>query len=106
MLKDTEEDSSVEKPEYRLKLGPGSKTTGIAILKENKGIWAAELNHRGFSIQRSLESRRSLGGSNRISNLTLSCVKCNQRKRNKPVEQFLKKKPELLNEILWSAKRP
>ncbi|MEB3828710.1 HNH endonuclease, partial [Phormidium sp. CCY1219] len=40
------------------------------------------------------------------SNLTLSCVKCNQRKGNKPVEQFLKKEPELLNEILWSAKRP
>ncbi len=45
---------------YQLKLDPGSKTTGIAILQDNKLIWAAELNHRGQQIKDDLKSRRSL----------------------------------------------
>ncbi len=36
----------------QLKLDPGSKTTGVAILQENKLIWAAELTHRGKQIVR------------------------------------------------------
>lgn len=209
--------------EYRLKLDPGSKTSGIAILQGNKVIWGANLAHRGYSIKQSLESRRSLrrsrrnrhtryrqprfnnrtrpdgwlapslqhrvlttmtwvnrirrfcplgiismelvrfdtqlmqnpeisgvmyqqgelagyevrqyllekwgracvycgkegiplevehirpkscGGTDRISNLTLSCTKCNHKKGNKPIEQFLKKKPELLKRILSVAKQP
>ncbi len=43
-----------------LKLDPGSKTTGIALLDGEKVIWAAELTHRGQAIKASLESRRSL----------------------------------------------
>lgn len=49
---------------------------------------------------------RSKGGSNRVSNLTLSCTKCNKRKGNKPIVQFLKSKPELLKSILDRSKRP
>lgn len=49
---------------------------------------------------------KSKGGSNRVSNLTLSCTKCNQKKCCKPIEQFLKKKPDLLKSILAQAKRP
>lgn len=49
---------------------------------------------------------RSLGGSNRISNLCLACKKCNLKKGNKPVEQFLKSKPDLLKKILAQAKKP
>ena len=44
----------------QLKLDPGSKTTGIAIVQDNKLIWAAELTHRGQQIKDNLESRRSL----------------------------------------------
>src|SRR5919199_5337655 len=43
---------------------------------------------------------KSKGGSNRISNLCLSCHPCNQAKANKPVEEFLKKKPEVLKRVL------
>ncbi len=49
----------------QLKLDPGSKTTGIALLKDNKLIWAAELIHRGQQIKDGLESRRSLRGVRR-----------------------------------------
>lgn len=43
-----------------LKIGPGSKTTGLAILSGSSLIWAAELTHRGQTIKASLDSRRSL----------------------------------------------
>ncbi|MGK7916162.1 MAG: RNA-guided endonuclease IscB [Prochloraceae cyanobacterium] len=49
-----------EVKQCQLKLDPGSKTTGIAILSDNKLIWAAELTHRGQQIKDSLASRRSL----------------------------------------------
>ncbi len=42
----------------KLKIDPGSKTTGLAIIKENKIIWVAELNHRGSLIKKKLDSRR------------------------------------------------
>jgi 5-methylcytosine-specific restriction endonuclease McrA len=59
-----------------LKLDPGSKTTGIALIllgssawtgnpsaktpQNDKVIWAAELTHRGRNIQASLESRGAI----------------------------------------------
>jgi hypothetical protein len=49
---------------------------------------------------------RAKGGSDRISNLCLACEKCNIRKGTKDIEQFLAKKPDLLNRILAQAKRP
>ncbi|MUG93039.1 endonuclease [Scytonema sp. UIC 10036] len=48
---------------------------------------------------------RSNGGSDRFSNLTLSCEKCNQKKGNKPVEQFLKDKGEILQKITSHQKK-
>jgi hypothetical protein len=49
---------------------------------------------------------KSKGGSNRVSNLCLSCHSCNQAKGNKPIEEFLKKKPEVLKRVLAQAKAP
>ena len=42
---------------------------------------------------------KSKGGSNRFSNLTLACSRCNQAKGNQPVEKFLSDKPEVLKKI-------
>jgi len=43
-----------------IKIDPGSKTTGIALLQGNKVIFGTELTHRGQAIKNSLESRRAL----------------------------------------------
>lgn len=207
----------------QLKLDPGSRTTGIALLKGNKLIWAAELTHRGQQIKDDLESRRSIrrgrrgretryrqprflnrarakgwlapslehrvfttmtwvtrliklcpinsiamelvrfdchklqdpeisgteyrtgtlyqyevreyllekfnrtcaycgvknvplevehikakskGGSNRVSNLTIACVPCNQAKSNLDIQEFLADKPSVKERILAQAKAP
>jgi len=49
---------------------------------------------------------RSKGGSNRVSNLCLACVPCNQKKGNHNIKDFLKGKPDLLKRILAQAKKP
>ncbi|MFB2891850.1 RNA-guided endonuclease IscB [Aerosakkonemataceae cyanobacterium BLCC-F50] len=43
-----------------LKIDPGSKTSGIALVQENKVVFGAELTHRGQSIKASLDSRRAI----------------------------------------------
>ena len=208
---------------YQLKIDPGSKVTGLAIVQGEDVIWTAELSHRGGVIKKSLDSRRSFrrnrrnratryrqarflnrkrpqgwippslmhrvltietwvrrickfvpvieivmelvrfdtqllqnpeidsveyqqgelfgyevgeyllekwarqcaycgvkdvplevehicpkskGGTDRVSNLCLSCHKCNQKKGNKDISDFLKKKPEVLKRVLAQAKTP
>lgn len=207
----------------RLKIDPGAKTTGLALLQNNIIIWKAELTHRGFAIRESLTARRAIrrnrrnrktryrkprflnrkrgekwlppslmsrvhniltwvkrlrkvcnvtdismelvrfdtqkmrnpeisgveyqqgtllgyelreyllekwnrqcaycgvkdtrleiehihprckGGSNSVTNLTLACHKCNQKKGEKDVKVFLKSKPDVLKKILATAKKP
>lgn len=48
-----------------LKLDPGSKVTGIALLNNDAVIWAAGLTHRGQAIKADLESRRASRRSRR-----------------------------------------
>jgi 5-methylcytosine-specific restriction endonuclease McrA len=207
----------------RLKIDPGAKTTGLALLQNNIIIWKAELTHRGFAIRESLTARRAIrrnrrnrktryrkprflnrtrcqkwlpptlrsrvqniltwvrrlrkvcnitdismelvrfdtqkmrnqeisgveyqqgtlmgyelreyllekwnrqcvycgakdtkleiehmqprckGGSNSVTNLTLACHKCNQKKGEKDVKTFLKGKPDVLKKVLAVAKKP
>lgn len=49
---------------------------------------------------------RSRGGSNRVSNLTLACIPCNQRKGNRDIREFLAHDPPRLARILAQAKAP
>lgn len=49
---------------------------------------------------------RSRGGSNRVSNLTLACVPCNQAKGSRDIRDFLSGKPDVLGRILKGAKAP
>src|SRR5437879_10423153 len=48
--------------ELRIKIDPGSKTTGIAIVNDQSGevVFAAELSHRGQQIRADLDDRRGV----------------------------------------------
>ena len=60
-------DTEAEIQPLRLKIDPGSKTTGLAILNDRSGevVWAAELQHRGWQIKSALDSRRATRRSRR-----------------------------------------
>jgi 5-methylcytosine-specific restriction endonuclease McrA len=208
-------------PEWELKIDPGSKTTGFALVRNNEVFWGLHLEHRGGLISKSLEQRakvrrnrrnrktryrkpglpnqkkpdgwlapsllhrvqttetwvdrvlkyvpvsciyveqvkfdlqkmqnpeisgvlyqqgelqgyrvreyllekwqrqcaycgkkdvplqvehiapKARGGSDRVSNLCLSCEKCNQKKGTRSIKDFLKNKPEILKRILTQTK--
>jgi len=57
ILKESRLDTPVEP--LRIKVDPGSRTTGLALVNDETGevVWAAELQHRGFAIKAKLESR-------------------------------------------------
>ena len=51
----------------RVKIDPGAKSTGLAIVNDSTGevVWVAELQHRGFQVRDALTSRRQLRRSRR-----------------------------------------
>jgi 5-methylcytosine-specific restriction endonuclease McrA len=60
----------IEEPDVqplRIKLDPGSRTTGIAIVNDATGevVFAAELSHRGQKIKAALDDRRAVRRSRR-----------------------------------------
>lgn len=66
-----------------LKLDPGSKTTGIALLQGNQVWFGAELTHRGQAIKASLESRRAIRRSRRSRHTRYRQSRFNNRTRPK-----------------------
>lgn len=72
-----------------VKIDPGSKTTGIAVILEceKKGwvlVWAANLEHRGQSIVKKLISRRQLRRSRRDRKTRYRQPRFSNRKSSKP----------------------
>jgi 5-methylcytosine-specific restriction endonuclease McrA len=60
----------VERPHLaplRVKIDPGSKTTGIALVNDGSPevVWAAELIHRGEQIKQDMDKRRAVRKSRR-----------------------------------------
>jgi len=51
----------------RVKIDPGSRTTGVVLVDEesNQVVWAAEIDHRGVTIKKRMDARRSLRCSRR-----------------------------------------
>ncbi|HEY8709865.1 MAG TPA: RNA-guided endonuclease IscB, partial [Burkholderiaceae bacterium] len=60
----------------------------------------------GVPLEKDHIVAKSCGGSNRVSNLTLACRPCNQRKSNRDVREFLAAQPERLKRVLARAKAP
>jgi 5-methylcytosine-specific restriction endonuclease McrA len=67
--------------DYRLKIDPGAKTTGLAILQNEKVIWAGELTHRGFAIRDSLRVRRQIRRARRNRKTRYRAARFNNRRR-------------------------
>ena len=65
VLKESRPNSPVSP--LRLKIDPGAKFTGIALVNDSTGevVFAAELKHRGLAIRDALTSRRQLRRSRR-----------------------------------------
>lgn len=59
------EDAQV--PPLRIKIDPGSKTTGLAIINDASGevVFAAEITHRGQAIKAALDARKAVRRSRR-----------------------------------------
>ncbi|MEQ8998096.1 MAG: RNA-guided endonuclease IscB, partial [Coleofasciculus sp. B1-GNL1-01] len=82
----------------------GFEVKEYLLAKWNRKCAYCGIENVPFEIEHILA--KSKGGSNRVSNLCLSCHSCNQDKGNKPIEEFLKKKPEVLKRVLAQAKAP
>ncbi|GAB1542137.1 hypothetical protein NUACC21_48110 [Scytonema sp. NUACC21] len=78
-----------------VKLDPGSRFSGIAVLDGENVIWVAELEHRGWDIKKSLDSRRALRRSRRNRKTRYREPRFNNRKRK---EGWLP--PSLMHRVL------
>jgi 5-methylcytosine-specific restriction endonuclease McrA len=69
----------------RLKYDPGSRKTGIAIVREAKDgihtLWLGEIEHRGDAIHNSLKQRSNYRRRRRSSNLPYRAARFSNRKR-------------------------
>jgi len=67
----------------RLKIDPGSKTTGFAIVNDDTGDipFAAELTHRGQLIKKSMDSRRAIRRGRRYRKTRYRKPRFNNRRR-------------------------
>ncbi len=79
---------AIEQPEVhplRIKIDPGSKTTGIAIVNDATGevVFAAELAHRGQAIKKALDERRAVRRSRRQRKTRYRKARWQNRRRGK-----------------------
>ena len=77
----------VEHPEVhplRLKIDPGSQTTGMALVDDPSGevVFAAELTHRGPAIKHALDQRRAVRRGRRQRNTRYRPPRYHNRRRH------------------------
>ncbi len=75
-------------------------------LLEHWGRECAYCGAKNLPLQIEHITPKSQGGSNRFNNLTLACVCCNQKKGNRPIEEFLSNQTEVLKKVKNQAKTP
>lgn len=64
ILHDRTLDASEVQP-VQVKIDPGSKTTGVALVAGDQVVWGAEITHRGEAIRQKLTDRRSIRSGRR-----------------------------------------
>lgn len=97
ILKQSMPDATV-KP-LTVKLDPGSRTTGIAIVDKDGGVmFAAELTHRGQAIKADLETRRAVRNSRRYRKTRYRAPRSKSRRMNGANKQKLP--PSLQHRVL------
>jgi 5-methylcytosine-specific restriction endonuclease McrA len=70
-------------PYLKLKIDPGSKTTGVAIINQESGevVFAAEIEHRGQAIKSKLDARRTIRHGRRARKTRYRKPRFNNRRR-------------------------
>jgi 5-methylcytosine-specific restriction endonuclease McrA len=70
--------------DHRLKIDPGSKTSGLAVVQEGSGrvVFAAELTHRGQAIRDALLARRAIRRSRRSRRTRYRPARFDNRRRS------------------------
>lgn len=87
----------------RIKLDPGSKTTGIAIVNDATGevVFAAEVSHRGHKIKESLDSRRASRRNRRARKTRYRQARFSNRKNKKQGWLAPSLESRIANIITW-----
>jgi 5-methylcytosine-specific restriction endonuclease McrA len=89
----------------RVKIDPGSKTTGLAVVSDGTGqvMWAAELTHRGQQIRDALLARRAMRRSRRQRHTRYRSMRiANRRRRPGWLPPSLESR--LSNVLTWVAR--
>ncbi|EFH81303.1 RNA-guided endonuclease IscB [Ktedonobacter racemifer] len=83
ILKEARPEAVVEP--LRVKLDPGSQTSGIAVVNERSGevVWAAELTHRSQAVHEALSKRRAARRSRRSRHTRYRAARFANRRRPK-----------------------
>ena len=89
----------------RLKLDPGSKTTGLALVNDTSGavVWAAELTHRGQQVKKHLTDRRAVRRSRRQRKTRYRLARW-QNRRRKPGWLPPSLESRIANVMTWVAR--
>ncbi|MEU8837846.1 RNA-guided endonuclease IscB [Streptomyces roseus] len=88
---------------------PGSTCAGFEIREFLLAKWNRSCAYCGAErVPLNIEHvrPRSGGGSDRLSNLVLACVTCNQAKGTSPIEEFLADRPACLERVIAQLRRP
>jgi 5-methylcytosine-specific restriction endonuclease McrA len=86
----------------RLKIDPGAKTTGLALVHDTTGqvVWAAELAHRGEQVKEHLDQRRACRRSRRRRHTRYRPARfANRRRREGWLTPSLESRPA--NTLTW-----
>jgi 5-methylcytosine-specific restriction endonuclease McrA len=101
--------AEVKHPEVtplRVKLDPGSKTTGIAVVDDASGevVFAAELTHRGHAIKSALDDRRGVRQGRRHRKTRYRKPRFNNRKNKKKGWLPPSQTSRIANILTWVAR--